>query len=145
MEKKITKKNYFEAIGVLAEGAEAITVSDGIVISGSELKDFAEKSIAQLEAKAAKAAETAAKKKAEGDDLRRTIQSVLTDDFQTINDILNKVVENFPEVTKAKITARMTQLVNAGVAEKEQVKLEDGRKVMAYRLNDKAEAEAAEE
>ena len=38
------------------------------------------------------------------------------------------------EITKAKVTARLTQLVKAEVATKDTVKTEDGRKVTAYKL-----------
>ena len=40
------------------------------------------------------------------------------------------------EITKAKVTARLTALVKCGVATKEDVKDEAGRKVKAYRLAD---------
>ena len=56
----------------------------------------------------------------------------MTDEFQTIDDIVAQVAEE--GVTKAKVTARLTQLVKAEMAEKDQIKADDGRKVMAYRL-----------
>ena len=56
----------------------------------------------------------------------------MTNEPQIIDAITAQV--DFEGATKAKITARLTQLVNAKIATKEQVKTEDGRKVMAYKL-----------
>lgn len=143
MEKKVTKKDVLEAITKVVEDGLSVNVSSGVIVTASDIVDYAEKTIAQLNAKAFKAAEKAAEKKAKGDDLREAVKAVLTDDYQVTLDILAKV-ENFPEVTRSKVTARLTQLVKAGVAEKAPVKTEDGKQAMAYRLNDKAEAVEAE-
>ena len=141
MEKKVTKKDVLEAIVAIVEEGLSVNVSSGAVVTAQDILDYAERTANQIDAKAAKAAETAAKKRAEGDELRAAVQAVLTDDYQITVDILEKIADEFPEATKAKVTARLTQLVKAGIAEKEQVKLEDGRKVMGYRINDKVEVE----
>jgi predicted transcriptional regulator len=57
---------------------------------------------------------------------------LLTDEYQSAEAIAEQIDD--PEVTKAKVVARLTQLVKAGVADKEQVKAEDGRKIMNYKL-----------
>ena len=85
-----------------------------------------------LATKADKAKERAAAKKVEGDELREVVRQVLTEEPQTIDDIVLSIEGD--DITKAKVTSRLTQLVKAGIAEKEQVVLEDKRKVMAYRL-----------
>lgn len=111
-----------------------------------EAGEFIAKQIEQLEAKAAKAKSKAAEKRAEGDALRATVLECLANDAQTIDEITAAVVEatGDTEITKAKVTARLTQLVNAGQAVKEQAKI-DTRKVMVYSLATKGSVEESEE
>ena len=132
-EVKVTKKVVLEAIKAAAEnGAEFGEVSAADVIA------FAETSIAQLDAKAAKAKERAAKNKAEGDALRAIVESAVSDEYQTIDAITAKVAETegYEDVTKSKVTARLTQLVKSGAIHKVQGKTEDNRKVMMYALGE---------
>ena len=96
-----------------------------------ELVEFIEKQITLLDNKAAKAKERAAEKRAEGDELRALVEATLTDEYQTIADITEQI--DSEDVTKAKVTARLTQLVKDGLAVKEEAKTEDGKKVMVYR------------
>lgn len=129
MEKKVTKKDVLVALkDAVAEDFE-VQVGD-VTVTADDIFAYADTTMEQLAAKAAKAKERAAKNKAEGDELRATIEGVLTDDLQTIDQITAQV--DVEDITKSKVTARLTQLVKAGLAYKEQVKLEDGRKVMAY-------------
>lgn len=127
MEKKLTKKDYYAALRAMVEGIEMVGG-----IPADEVLAFIDKTVEQIDAKAAKAKEKAAEKKTEGDELRAAVQAVLTDEFQTIDAITAQVEGE--DVTKSKVTARLTQLVKADVARKEQVKDENGRKVMAYAL-----------
>lgn len=131
MEKKLTKKDYYAALRTMVEGIEM--VGD---IPADEVLAFIDKTVEQIDAKAARAKEKAAEKKTEGDELRITVQAVLTDELQTIDAITAQVEGE--DVTKSKVTARLTQLVKADIARKEQVKDESGRKVMAYALKDAA-------
>ena len=89
-----------------------------------------------LDNKAAKAKAKAAEKKAENDELTDAVAAVLTDELTTIADITTKV-DSGEDVTIHKVTNRLTRLVSAGVAVKEQISVPtaDGktRKVMAYR------------
>ena len=109
------------------------------IVNASEDEDFdkegavafVEKEIAMLEAKAEKAKARQAKIKAEGDELQASVQAVLTEDFQTADEIAAQVAGE--EVTKAKVVARLTKLVDSGVAVKETVKV-DTRKLQAYKL-----------
>lgn len=123
---KITKKDFFAAIRTMVEGIEA--VGD---IPADKVLEFIDTQVAQIDAKAAKA--RAGEKKAEGDALRAEVAAHITTEFQTADDI-TALVEGFEDITKAKVVARLTQLVNNNQVEKEQIKTEDGRKVMAYRL-----------
>lgn len=129
MEKKVTKKDVLVALkDAVAEDFE-VQVGD-VTVTADDIFAYADTTMEQLAAKAAKAKERAAKNKAEGDELRATIEGVLTDELQTIDQITAQI--DVEDITKSKVTARLTQLVKAGLAYKEQVKLEDGRKVMAY-------------
>lgn len=121
--KKITKKENYEMI------KEIVLASD--VENKEELVAFVEKQVESLEAKAVKAKERAAEKKADGDALRTQVEGLLTENYQTADEITEQV--QGADITKSKIIARLTQLVKADIAEKEQVKTEDGKKVMAYR------------
>lgn len=120
---KMTKKDWYELIkGIVAESEAE---------QKAEMIDFIDAQLDQLAKKAEKAKERAGKVKEEGDELRELVASLLTEDFQTA-DALTAQIEG-EGITKAKVTARLTQLVKAGVAMKEVMKAEDGRKVMHYR------------
>lgn len=123
--KKVTKVEYFAQLKEIVAQVEPE--------NAEELVAFIDKQVEAIENKAAKAKEKAAEKRAEGDALRATIEGLLTGEFQTIATITAAVADE--EVTPAKVTARLTQLVNAGVAEKAQV-TEGSRKVMGYKLVD---------
>jgi hypothetical protein len=128
-EKKITKRDRFEEIKtLLADNADIVA--------------FCDNEIALLDGKADKAKARAAKKKADGDALQDEVAALLTGDFQTIDAIMEGITD--AEATKAKVQARLTKLVNAGVAIKDQTTVEvDGKKVkrMAYSIADAGDAE----
>jgi hypothetical protein len=129
IEKKITKRDRFEEIKtLLADNADIVA--------------FCDNEIALLDGKADKAKARAAKKKADGDALQDEVAALLTGDFQTIDAIMEGITD--AEATKAKVQARLTKLVNAGVAIKDQTTVEvDGKKVkrMAYSIADAGDAE----
>lgn len=122
-EKKVTKAMMFEAVRDVIAASDA-DEKDAMI-------DFIDKQLEQLAAKAEKARARAAEKKIAGDELREVVKSVLTENFQTIDAITAQIVGE--DVTKAKVTARLTQLVKTEEAVKEQVK-DGSRKVMAYKL-----------
>ena len=125
---KMTKREMFAEVITLAEDAER-----------ADIVAFCEKEIASLDAKAAKAKERAAAKKAEADTLKDLIVSVLTDEFATIADITAKVAETDADATVGKVTNRLTKLVADGVAERTELSIpgKEGtktRKVKGFRL-----------
>ena len=120
---KMTKAMWLEEIKGVVEAADYENKEGAI--------DFINKQIEALAAKAEKAKEKAAKAKAEGDELRAIVECILTANAQPIDDIVAQIESE--DVTKAKVTARLTALVNAGIAKKEPVKV-GSRKVMAYSL-----------
>ena len=123
-EKKITKRTVLEAIK-----AVAADVDFGEGVTSEDVIAYVDTTIEQLDNKAKKAAERAAERKAKGDELRDAVAAVLTDEYKTIADITAEV--DFEDITPAKITARLTQLVKANLAHKTKVDA-GGRKVNGY-------------
>ena len=123
-ETKMTKKMWFEEIRNIVEATD--------VENKAEMLKFIDTQLAQLASKAEKAAERAAKKKAEGDALRETVEAILTDDFQTIDEIMTQI--DGDNITKSMITARLSQLVKLGKATKDTLKTEDGKRATAYKI-----------
>lgn len=129
---KITKREMFEAIKETFATGECKFEADVVMA-------FCDKEIAALDAKAAKAKERAAAKKAEADVLYDQVAAVLdAEEFKTIADIAAAVAEVNADATVSKVTYRLTKLVEAGAAEKTDVTIPgaDGakaRKVKAFR------------
>ena len=119
----MTNKEKFEVIG------NVFATADVDAEVATEIVEFCNAQIAALERRNAKAKENSAKKHAEGDALKDTIQAMLGDEPLTVNDILERLDDE--TLTPAKIVARMGQLVKAGVAAKQTVKVE-GRKLVGY-------------
>ena len=128
---KITKREMYEAIKETFE-------TGSCKFDAATVTAFCDKEIAALDAKAAKAKERAAAKKAEADVLMGQVEDALTGDFQVIADIAAAVAEVNTDATVSKVTYRLGKLVEAGVAEKTQVTIpatetSKARKVQAYR------------
>ena len=96
-----------------------------------DIVEFCDRKIGQIVAKAEKAKEKNAEKKAAGDELREAVAAVLTNEPQLAEDILGQLEGE--DLTVAKVRARLTQLVNLGLASKAEVKVGD-KKRMAYTL-----------
>ena len=86
MEKKITKREMFEAI-------KAGCTTGNWTVSDTEVAEFCENEIALLDKKAAKAKERQAEKKAAGDELTDAVKAALTNEFAVIADIAAKVAD----------------------------------------------------
>ncbi len=123
---EVTKVTNKEMFGKIREVLSASTVEDK-----DELIAFVDSRIELIEKKAAKAAETAAEKKNEIDELTEVIKSILTGEPQTADDILVQVSGD--DVTIAKVRARLTKLEKAGIAVKSEVKVK-GKVKKAYTL-----------
>lgn len=133
--KKITKAMILSTIeGYFAEEDKdaVLAIVDGHEITAGDIVDYAVKTQDQIAAKAEKAKAYVAKKKAENDELREAVASVLTEEFQTREDIL-AALDADEEITIAKVGARLTALVKAGQAVKEEMKTVTGKK-MGYKL-----------
>ena len=126
-EKKMTKREKFvEIVEILTKGGY------------TDLAETVAHEIELLDNKAAKAKAKAAEKKTTADELTTVVAQVLTDEFQTVADIVAQI--DGEDVSTHKVIARLTKLVNSGDAIKEQVSVPgaDGKakKVMAYKLAD---------
>ena len=124
---KMTKVEMFENIRGYLNGNE-------MGCSVDEAVEFIDKQIEQLEAKAAKAKYRAAVKRAGGDALREMVLQYVDAKPKTIDEITAAVIDrvgNASDITKAKVTARLTQLVKNGSVVKEQTKI-GTRKIMTY-------------
>lgn len=135
---KITKAMVLAAIKEIVADDVVIQVGDASV-KGTDIIAYCDTTMAQIDAKAGKAKERAAKNKAAGDELRAEVLAHITDELQTA-DAITAMVEGFEDITKSKVVARLTQLVKAGDIVKEQVKI-DNRKQMAYRLATDADSD----
>ncbi len=129
---KITKREMFEAIKETFETGSCKFDAETVMA-------FCDKEIASLDAKAVKAKERAAAKRAEADELMTQVREALTEEFQTIADIASVVVEVNPEATVSKVQYRLTKLVEANVAEKAQMTIpatetSKARRVQGYKL-----------
>ena len=101
MTDKLTDRKIYTAI---AEGTFEDLDTDAIVA-------WAEKKIAQLDHKAAKAKETAAAKKAEGDALTAAVLEAVGMDFEPIADIAARIEGE--DVTVSKVSYRLNALSKA--------------------------------
>ena len=126
---KITKRDRFESIKALCDVCDA----EGFDLEG--IKAFCDAEIASMAKRAAKAKERAAEKRAE-DPLLDLVFDALGDELATRAEITERVDD--AEATVAKVGYRLTALVKAGKAVKEEVSVvgEDGKskKVAAYKL-----------
>ena len=130
MEKsKITKAMVLTAI----KEADLTKVDFGAEVTAEDVVAYAEVTLAQLAAKAAKAKEKAAEKKAAADELQEKVASVLTDELQSAEDIAAQIEGE--DITKGKVVNRLSKLIKAGVAVTEAVKVEGSKtKKMCYKL-----------
>lgn len=130
MEKsKITKAMVLTAI----KEADLTKVDFGAEVTAEDVVAYAEVTLAQLAAKAAKAKEKAAEKKAAADELQEKVATILTDELQSAEDIAAQIEGE--DVTKGKVVNRLSKLIEAGVVVKEAVKVEGSKtKKMCYKL-----------
>lgn len=108
-------------------------------LAHEDLVAFCEAEIAALDKKAEKSKERAAVKRAETDELRDVVLDLLTDEFQTRDQIAAQVLgEDGEPLSPNKVGSRLTALVSMNLATKEKITVEDaeGKKSqkMGYKL-----------
>ena len=121
---KMTKVDYFEQLAGIVEASD--------VENKEDILKFIQGSIETLENRKKAAQERAEKKKNEPDELAEAVKAVLSEELQTADDIAAQIEGE--DVTKQKVVARLTKMVNAGIVRKDSVKTDDKRKVMGYAL-----------
>ena len=129
-EKKVTKREKYEAIRNFVE--------TGVleVVTKEEIAEFCTKEIEALDKKAAKAKETAAKKKSEIDRLAILAAEALTDEFEVVATITERI--DFEGVSPQKVVYRLNKLAENGQVEKGELSVGGGegqkaRKLVAFR------------
>lgn len=128
-EKKPTKVEYYSQIRAIVEASDMEDKEGALA--------FIDHEVGIINKKAESAKARAEKKAVEGDEMREAICSLLTSEYQTGEDITAQLenLGQFDEVTKAKVTARLSGLIKTGKAEKDMVKVEGSkRKITGYRL-----------
>lgn len=129
MTDKISKRDMYSALIAWANGED-------FKYDMADLTAFAQNEIDLLDRKAEKTRERAAKKREAGDELRDAVESLLTDEFQTIPELLAQIEGD--DLTPNKIAVRASALEKMGKAVKEVITVEDseGHKVKktAYKL-----------
>ena len=121
---KMTKIDCFEQLAGIVEASD--------VENKEDILKFIQSSIETLENRKRAAQERAEKKKNEPDELADAVKAVLSGELQTADDIAAQIEGE--DVTKQKVVARLTKMVNAGTVRKDIVKTDDKRKVMGYAL-----------
>lgn len=135
---KVTKKNVLNVLYTLIE--DDFEAQDGdVTVTAEDLRNYIDTTLDQLNAKNEKAKEHAAKKRAEGDELLAVVEGLLTNEYQTGDEIAAQITD--ADVTRPKVTARLTKLIHAGKAHKAEAKTEEGKKVMVYAAGPAPEAE----
>lgn len=128
----MTKHEVYAAI-ITAVNAGTVSIEG---MDSSELISFFEHEIENLDKRAERSRAAAAKKRAEGDPLKDVIKDILTDEFQTIADVVAQIEGD--DVTASKVTYRLNSLVTEGFAEKTDYPVSaegsKARVVKAYRL-----------
>ena len=127
-DKKVTKKEMFEGLkAILTENFEAAEVAEYV--------EFLDKEVGAIDARSEKEKARRAEKKAEGDALGDAVKAVIegAEEPITAEGIVDKVIEEFPEATVAKVRYRASKLVKDEVVTKTELKI-DGRKVVAYSI-----------
>lgn len=126
MEKKMTKREVLEMIKNYINGEVDLTDE-----MATEIVNYVDTTITQLENKAVKANERAKQRRAESDEIRAMVHGLLTDELQTVDEICAQVEDE--SITKSKVIPRLSQLAKDGLAVKDEIKTEAGNRV-AYKL-----------
>ena len=129
---KTTKRDILTALKAMAEDGN-MHIEDFLpTLTDEDVITFCENELELLAKKTARAKEAAAKKRAEGDEITAVVRDALsTEDFEPISVIADRI--NDENISKAKIVARLRNLIECGEAEKQEMTTDDKRKVMSYR------------
>lgn len=124
---RVTEAQILVTIAAIVKGEEL--PYENIFVE--DVTEYVEKKLAQKAEKAEKAKEARAAKKAEGDELQAKVAELMTDEFQTAQEITDAIGD--PEITKAKVQYRINQLVANGKVVKDVIKVEKDKRTV-YKL-----------
>lgn len=129
---KTTKRDILTALKAMAEDGN-MHIEDFLpTLTDEDVIAFCENELELLAKKTARSKEAAAKKRAEGDEITAVVRDALsTEDFEPISVIADRIDDE--NISKAKIVARLRNLIECGEAEKQEMTTDDKRKVMSYR------------
>lgn len=129
---KTTKKDILTALKAMAEDGNMHIEDFLSTLTDEDVVAFCDNELELLAKKTARSREAAAKKRAEGDEITAVVRDALsTEDFEPISVIADRI--NDENISKAKIVARLRNLIECGEAEKQEMTTDDKRKVMSYR------------
>lgn len=129
---KTTKKDILTALKAMAEDGNMHIEDFLSTLTDEDVVAFCDNELELLAKKTARSKEAAAKKRAEGDEITAVVRDALsTEDFEPISVIADRI--NDENISKAKIVARLRNLIECGEAEKQEMTTDDKRKVMSYR------------
>ena len=129
---KTTKRDILTALKAMAEDGN-MHIEDFLpALTDEDVIAFCENELELLAKKTARSKEAAAKKRAEGDEITAIVRDALsTEDFEPISIIADRI--NDENISKAKIVARLRNLIECGEVEKQEMTTDDKRKVMSYK------------
>lgn len=129
---KTTKRDILTALKAMAEDGNMHIEDFLSTLTDEDVVAFCDNELELLAKKTARSREAAAKKRAEGDEITAVVRDALsTEDFEPISVIADRI--NDENISKAKIVARLRNLIECGEAEKQEMTTDDKRKVMSYR------------
>ena len=129
----MTKREVFENMASVVRELEINFEG----MTNDELIEFFDNEVMLLDKKVERSRTSAAKKREAGDPLMEMVRSVLTEDYQTVSDILSNIEDE--DATASKIIYRLNALVKSGEVEKADVQVPGSegvksRIIKAYRL-----------
>lgn len=125
-EKKTQAQMFTEIRNYLEQTADNAAADEWIAFLDGRIELLASQAEAAKKRKAAK--------KVTADPMAAAVAAQIGEKLKTVNDILDGVVDEFPEATSAKVVARLTKLAKDGVIGKTQVNLGGGKRATAYAL-----------
>ena len=112
--------------------------------AADEMVEFLDGRIELLENQAARAKERKASKAKPEDAMLAAVAACMSDKLKTGEEIAEELSEQFPEISRSKVVARLKVLVDQGIIGKVKIKAGAGRTVMAYALAEYIPVEDAE-
>ena len=129
MENTTVKTTKVQYIGMIKEIFDTYGVPEDV--KTDIVANYLDKELASLERRKERSAERAAQKRAESDALTDEIYSILTDEPQTVEDILAQL--QTIDVTRNKVISRLGKLVKNEQINKAEGKFEGSRKMVYTR------------